>query len=121
MVWLASTTGFGKIVAILWKLVCHGGKHQIRKNAFFSNWLKTTGDVPYQHYPERRLEFSQQLGHLEEFFREEQVGQVEPTSWNVTYVNHIDYKGLEYVAPEVARTLTGLDKPVHAGHCMNFP
>ena len=83
------------------------GQHvvQIQKNAFFSNWLKA-GDVAYRHYRERRQEFSHQLGQLEEFFRERGIGQIQPTSWNVTYVNHIDYSGLEHVGSEAGKTLT---------------
>jgi uncharacterized protein (TIGR04255 family) len=84
------------------------GQHviQIQKNAFFSNWLKTAGDVTYCPYLERRQEFNQQLAQLEEFFQEQKIGPIEPTSWNVTYVNHIDYKGMDHLGPEIAKMLT---------------
>jgi uncharacterized protein (TIGR04255 family) len=84
------------------------GQHviQIQKNAFFSNWLKTAGDVAHCPYLKRRQEFGQQLAQLEEFFQEQKLGQMEPTSWNVTYVNHIDYKGMDDLGPEVAKKLT---------------
>jgi uncharacterized protein (TIGR04255 family) len=84
------------------------GQHviQIQKNAFFSNWLKAADDTTYRPYEERRQEFSQYLGRLEEFLRERSIGEIEPTSWAVTYVNHIDYLGLDYLASEVAKTLT---------------
>jgi uncharacterized protein (TIGR04255 family) len=84
------------------------GQHviQIQKNAFFSNWLKTAGDVTYHPYPERRKEFDKQMAQLEEYFQEQKIGRIEPTSWNVTYVNQIDYKGMDHLGSEVAKKLT---------------
>jgi len=83
------------------------GKHvvQIQNNAFFTNWQKTSSDAPYRAYSERRKEFSRQLGLVEEFFREEGIGGLEPTTWSVTYINHIPYGGLHDVGPSVGRTI----------------
>lgn len=83
------------------------GQHvvQIQKNALFANWLKTGDDVTYHPYAERRQEFSRQLGQVEEFFREEAIGQLEPTTWSVTYINHVSYEGVQNVGAAVARTL----------------
>jgi len=91
----------------LW-VASENGEHviQIQKDALFANWLKTDDAVAYRPYSERRQEFSQQLRQVEGFFREEEIGQLEPTSWCVTYINHIDYEGLDNVGPAVARTLT---------------
>jgi uncharacterized protein (TIGR04255 family) len=84
------------------------GQHviQIQRNALFSNWLKIAGDVAYRPYLERRQEFSRQLGQLDEFLQEQKIGRMELTSWNVTYINHIDYKGMDDLGPEVAKNLT---------------
>lgn len=84
------------------------GEHviQIQRNGLFANWLKRGEGVAYRPYLERRQEFSQQLSQVEEFLREEEIGQLEPTSWNVTYINHIDYEGLDEVGAAAARTLT---------------
>ena len=83
------------------------GQHvvQIQKNALFANWMKTGEEVPYRFYAERRQEFGQQLEQVQEFFRAEGIGQLEPTTWSVTYINHIDYEGFRKVGPAVARTL----------------
>jgi uncharacterized protein (TIGR04255 family) len=84
------------------------GEHviQIQKNGLFANWLKTADEAAYRIYAERRQEFSQQLAQVAEFFRDEGIGELEPTSWSVTYVNHIDYEGLHRLGPAVASTLT---------------
>jgi uncharacterized protein (TIGR04255 family) len=85
------------------------GQHvvQIQKNALFANWLETGAEVAYRRpYAERRQEFSQQLSQVEDFFRREEIGQFEPTSWSVTYINHIEYEGFHNVGAAVARTLT---------------
>lgn len=79
---------------------------QIQRNAFFSNWLKSGDDVAYLPYLERRQQFTEQLNQLYEFFREQGVGQLEPTSWAVTYVNHVEYKGMDQIGAEVARIFT---------------
>jgi uncharacterized protein (TIGR04255 family) len=79
---------------------------QIQKNALFANWMRTGEEVAYRRYAERRQEFGQQLGEVEKFLRDEGIGQLEPTAWSVTYINHVDYEGLRKVGPAVARTLT---------------
>jgi uncharacterized protein (TIGR04255 family) len=83
------------------------GQHvvQIQKNAIFANWLKTGEEVAYQLYAERRQEFCQHLKQVEEFFREQNIGQLEPTMWSVTYINHIEYEGLRNVGRAVAGTV----------------
>ena len=83
------------------------GQHvvQIQRNALFANWLKTDDDAAYRPYAERRREFSEQLRQVEEFLRDEDVGRLEPTTWSVTYINHIDYEGLDGIGPAVAKTL----------------
>jgi uncharacterized protein (TIGR04255 family) len=84
------------------------GQHviQIQKSAFFANWLKAADDAAYCPYLERRQEFGEQLGQLEQFCEEQCLGQIEATSWNVTYINHFDYEGLDHIGSEVAKILT---------------
>jgi hypothetical protein len=53
-----------------------------------------------------RQEFYQQLECLEQFAHDEGIGRVEPTSWVVTYISHVEYEGLLNVAPTVAKTFT---------------
>jgi len=84
------------------------GEHvvQIQRSALFANWLKTSEEVPYRHYPARRRAFSEQLAQVDQFVRDEGLGRIEPTSCVVTYVNHIDYGGLDEIGPALARILT---------------
>ena len=79
---------------------------QIQNNALLANWLRADGGLAYLSYAERRREFGRQLEQVEEFFREEGIGELQPTSWSVTYINLIDYEGLDNLGPAVARTLT---------------
>lgn len=79
---------------------------QIQKNGLFSNWLKTGGETVYCSFAKRREEFSGQLDHVVRFFYDEGIGQFEPTSWSVTYVNHIDYEAIANVGSAAAKILT---------------
>jgi uncharacterized protein (TIGR04255 family) len=83
------------------------GEHvvQIQRNALFANWQKTSADVAYRDYAQRREEFSKQLRMVEAFFREEGIGKLEPTAWSVTYINHVAYEGPNTVGPAVAKML----------------
>ncbi len=85
------------------------GQHvvQIQRNGFLTNWQKANDKVIYKSFEERRQEFGHQLVQLNDFLLEQDIGQIEPTSWIVTYINHIDYEGLDHVGPAVAKTLIG--------------
>lgn len=83
------------------------GEHvvQIQRNAFFANWLKPGEEAAYLPYLERREEFNAQLTQIDQFVRDEGLGRIEPTSCVVTYVNHIEYGGLDEIGPALADTL----------------
>lgn len=83
------------------------GQHvvQIQRNALFANWLKTSDEVAYRPYEERRQEFARQLSEVEAFFRELSIGRLEPTTWSVTYIDHIEYEGFQNVGAAVARSV----------------
>jgi hypothetical protein len=61
--------------------------------------MKAGEEVAYRPYAERRREFRQQLDQLAEFVRNEGIGDLEPTTWSVTYINHIEYEGFHNVGP----------------------
>jgi uncharacterized protein (TIGR04255 family) len=84
------------------------GEHvvQIQKNALFANWQKRAESSTYRPFSKRRQEFVQQLGHLEQFMKELDIGRVEPTSWVVTYINHIEYEEVLNIGPTTASVFT---------------
>ncbi|MBN2290829.1 MAG: TIGR04255 family protein [Pirellulales bacterium] len=84
------------------------GQHviQIQRNGFLTNWLKSNDGVTYKSFGEKRLELANKLGQLNEFLQDRTIGQIKPTSWVVTYINHIDYEGLDNVGPSVADIIT---------------
>lgn len=84
---------------------------QIQKNGFFANWLKTSDHSSYRSYEERRQEFSRQFGQVEQFFQDEGIGQLLPTSWSATYINHIEYEEDCELGAAIARTLRGWPNP----------
>jgi uncharacterized protein (TIGR04255 family) len=84
------------------------GEHviQIQRNAFFANWYKTAEGAAYRPFSERREEFAEQIGHFEQFLQDRDIGRVEPTSWIVTYINHIEFEGVQSVGPTTAEAFT---------------
>lgn len=103
---------------------------QVQRNGLLVNWKKADDDVSYRTYEDRHENFGRQFSLLKDFFEKEGIGQIKPTSWIVTYVNHIDYEGLEDVGPAVAKTLTvwtnqfsdsWLDTPDKLGLDFTFP
>lgn len=84
------------------------GEHvvQIQRSAFFANWLKTSTDAAYRPFSDRRDEFNRQLTDVERFVRDQELGQIKPTSCVVTYINYVDFSGFDEVGAALARLLT---------------
>jgi uncharacterized protein (TIGR04255 family) len=91
----------------LWA-VSESGEHvvQIQRNAFFTNWLKSKDLAPYRFYVERKQDFCKKLELVENFLRDDNLGIIEPTSWVITYINHIEYGGLKQIGSEVHRIIS---------------
>lgn len=73
---------------------------QIQNNRFHFNW---TGGHLKQKYPEYddfvRPAFDEAFGDFQRFVVEEELGEIEPNQWEVTYVNHIP-KGSVWNEPD---------------------
>ena len=87
------------------------GRHtiQIQRNALMVNWERDLSKPSELYIPfdDRRQGFKEKLTKLDEFFRSQDMGQVEPTSCFVTYVNHIECESeAESYASVMERTLT---------------
>lgn len=63
---------------------------QIQNDAILANWERDQDREPYWPYAERKHAFSGQLRRLDQFLRDEQIGQISPTTCFVQYVNHIE-------------------------------
>lgn len=62
---------------------------QVQPDRFILNWRKLDTDIEYPSYDTLRDEFSEELGLLEAFIRDNELGDFQPTQCEVTYVNHI--------------------------------
>jgi uncharacterized protein (TIGR04255 family) len=91
----------------LWA-VSESGEHvvQIQRNAFFTNWLRSKEQSTYCPYIDRKKEFSNKLKVVENFLHDKNLGIIKPTSWVITYINHIEYGGLDQIGSEVKRILS---------------
>ena len=70
------------------------GQHvlQIQQDALHTNWRRGgTAADPYIRFEERLADFQEKIGRLEQFFRENRIGDFRPTSCVLTYINHLDF------------------------------
>jgi uncharacterized protein (TIGR04255 family) len=62
---------------------------QIQRDRFHFNWKKPSDDGEYPRYRVLAPKFESHLGMLHSFVAENQLGQVEPVQYELTYVNTI--------------------------------
>lgn len=64
---------------------------QVQRDRFLRNWIRQDEDYPrYEHV---RQGFEETFTRLCEFLREEQLGEIQPTQAEVTYINQIVLDG----------------------------
>lgn len=69
---------------------------QVQRDKFVLNWRKLDEDTRYPSYDTLRERFEQELDLFLEFLETENIGRLEPTQAELTYVNHIPAeKGLD--------------------------
>jgi uncharacterized protein (TIGR04255 family) len=66
---------------------------QIQRNALLANWLKTDDKANYRPYGTRRENFERDLEAVDAYLASEGMGHIAPTSWLVTYINHLECDG----------------------------
>jgi len=69
---------------------------QVQNGRLHLNWI-SAGDV-YPRYERVRTEFDRLYTALESFVQDEQLGQLQPDQWEITYVNHVP-RGPLWAAP----------------------
>lgn len=62
---------------------------QVQPSRFVYNWIKNEEHPDYPHYTAVRSAFDDALSAFAEFLRRRLLGPIEPTQWEVTYVNHV--------------------------------
>lgn len=61
---------------------------QVQNGRFHVNWLGHAGD-PYPRYSTIRPEFDRLVSQFRRFVTDNDLGDVQPNQWEVTYVNHL--------------------------------
>ena len=85
------------------------GRHtiQIQRDGLFTNWERdVNSQQPYLPFAKRREDFAEKLHKLSKFITEHKLGEVEPTTCFVTYVNHVELSAIADYAPTLQRVLT---------------
>jgi len=62
---------------------------QLQGDRYFYNWRKMHRDEPYPRYIQIIEAFKTNLEKLKQFFAEEDLGSIVPTTCELTYINHI--------------------------------
>lgn len=63
---------------------------QVQPNRFIHNWLKHgEGDTGYPSYRTLKPEFDEAFKEFSQFVDKNNLGEIQPNQWEVTYVNHI--------------------------------
>ncbi|HEA66138.1 MAG TPA: TIGR04255 family protein [Desulfobacterales bacterium] len=65
------------------------GLIQLQNDRFFYNWRKMHADEPYPHYQTVIKKFTTNLDIFQKFLEEEELGPLNPTECELTYINHI--------------------------------
>lgn len=62
---------------------------QIQRDRFLHNWKKVRPEDEYPRYPQVIELFKDRLSQFESFLKENDLGIIEPTQYEMTYINHI--------------------------------
>lgn len=62
---------------------------QIQDTRFITNWVRSNTNVSYPRFRAIFAEFAEAFAKIEMFFREQEIGELEPTYYELTYVNEL--------------------------------
>ena len=65
------------------------GLIQVQRDRFLYNWKKVKPDDKYLHYDYVIRKFANCLSQFESFLRDNELGEIRPIQYEMTYVNHI--------------------------------
>jgi uncharacterized protein (TIGR04255 family) len=90
----------------LWFLTDDGQELlQVQRDWFACNWRKVTPESEYGRWPSRRAAFEKWFGELQRFIAAQDLGRVEPTQCEVTYINPIPLAELGEDRPSLSPLL----------------
>jgi len=92
---------------------------QIQEDYIAHNWRKQ-GAEPYPRYEAIRGNFHRELELLEQFVREESLGDLSYTQCEITYVSHIEPSSIWKTHGELGRVVTVFN-PVYSDGFLNEP
>lgn len=62
---------------------------QLQRDRFLHNWRLVSGQAVYPRYPAIREEFFSQWANFRKFVADQELGEIEVTQVEITYLNHI--------------------------------
>lgn len=77
---------------------------QVQRDAILANWLRKETPGGYRFFQQRREAFAEDLRRLDSFVQENGLGEVVPTSCEVTYINHLKCTDPAELATVLAKT-----------------
>ena len=85
---------------------------QVQNGRFHYNWRKQHEANEYPRYATVRSEFDSMFERFQRFVREQDIGEMRPNQWEVTYVNHIEKEPVWQHPDDWAGVLPGLLGPI---------
>jgi uncharacterized protein (TIGR04255 family) len=87
---LSISFALGQTAPRLWLLTSEGEELiQLQRDWFACNWRKVGPNSEYGRWPERREALIKWFGEFADFVEKNELGRVEPTQCEVTYVDHV--------------------------------
>ncbi len=62
---------------------------QVQRDRFLHNWKKSSAQSDYPHYYEVKQKFHERYETFVRFLSDNEIGELEPSQYEMTYVNHI--------------------------------
>lgn len=86
---MASFEGIFGLLRTWFETKAGDGLIQVQRDRFLHNWKKGENTTNYPHYVYVIGNFRKCLATFEAFLRENNLGEIQPTQFELTYVNHI--------------------------------
>lgn len=85
---------------------------QVQRDRFLHNWRKKDDDTRYPKYKSVIAEFNTQVQTFSEFLAKNDLGELEPLQYELTYVNHIPQGDCWESASDLSQLFVAFNKSV---------